>query len=166
MGPIIIAAVANKNVIGYGGKFPWGSFPPYLKRLKVLTFGRTVVMGYGTFLSSGNTPPGRSSLVLTRSPKKLARFGGVAGNAESVDNVIEIAKEKEVLIIGGDDVYQQFIVRPEVRVMYITRIYASFMGDAFFPSFSSNDWRMIKDEPHEINAESLFPFSFQTWIRK
>ncbi|MBI5798766.1 MAG: dihydrofolate reductase [Candidatus Yonathbacteria bacterium] len=167
MGPIIIAAVAHENVIGCRGILPWGHLHADLKRFKAITLGHTVVMGYETFTSLGRPLHGRNNLILTRHPQKLVRFGSLVGHVDSVESVIEIAEKKEVFIIGGGNVYQQFIKRPEVRIMYITRISSRFHGDVFFPNFSTDDWKMTRRDEHDaVGNENTFPLSFETWIRK
>ena len=61
---LIVAAAAN-GMIGADGKLPW-HLPADLKRFKVLTMGKPLVMGRKTFESLPGLLPGRRHIVLTR----------------------------------------------------------------------------------------------------
>lgn len=166
MGPMIIVAVGHNNVIGNKGKMPWGHIKRDMSFFQRVTIGQRVVMGYDTFASIGKPLSNRVNLVMTHHPERLHRFNGSVGFVDSVDSVIEIAKRKETYILGGGKVYQQFMERPETRVMHITRIVGLFDGDTHFPEFSLQDWQIIKREPHGVSEINKYPIIFETWIRK
>lgn len=161
----LIVAIGNENVIGYQGKMPWGRIPLDLQRFKVLTMGRPIVMGYRTLVSvagifpKGKIFPGRTSFVLTREPRKVDPFKECVA-IQNIDFVFEIAERDCVYIIGGGNVYHQFINRADVA--YITRINADFKGDAFFPPFPTDDWNKLGSE-HVHDGE--YDLSFETWAR-
>lgn len=165
MGPIIISAVAYNNVIGNKGGMPWGRLPIDLKRFQETTMGHVVVMGYKTFVSLGKPLSGRRNIILTSQPEKLSRFDGDIGVAENIDSIIKISKRRQTFIIGGENIYHQFIELPETRTMYITRIHARFHGDTFFPEFSRNRWHMIQSEPQAVCEKNKYPLAFEKWIR-
>lgn len=166
MGPIIIAAIAHNNVIGNKGKMPWGHIKRDMAYFQKITRGHRVVTGYDTFISIGKPLPDRVNLVMTNHPERLTRFNGSVGFVDSVDTVIEIAKTKELYILGGGKIYQQFIERPETHIMYITRIFGAFNGDTYFPEFSTDNWQMTKRESHGVSEINKYPVAFETWIRK
>ena len=166
MGPIIMAAIAHNNVIGSNGKMPWGHIKRDMAYFQRVTLGHRVVMGFDAFVSIGKPLPNRINLVMTNYPEKLARFNGSIGFVDSVDSVIKIAETKELYVLGGGRVYQQFIERQEVRIMYITRIIGSFSGDTYFPEFSADDWQMTRCEAHGVSEINKYPIVFETWIRK
>jgi dihydrofolate reductase len=62
---VLIAAVADNNVIGDDNRLIW-RLKTDLKRFRSLTLGRPVLMGRKTFLSIGKPLPGRETVVLTR----------------------------------------------------------------------------------------------------
>ena len=162
----IIAAITEKEqVLGHRGQMPWGHIPRDLAHFKKHTMGHVVVMGYQTFMSIKKPLHGRITIVLTNHPEKLNRFNGSIGTTNSIEEILKIAKTKQVLIVGGAKVYEQFIDLPETKTLYLTRIYAKFPGDTFFPHFSGGKWRMIKTEHHGINAENKYQLSFETWIQ-
>ena len=61
-----IAAIGNDAVIGREGKLPW-HLPDDLK-LPAITWGKPIIMGRKTHESLGRALPGRTNIVLTRSP--------------------------------------------------------------------------------------------------
>lgn len=162
----IIAAVANKNVIGYEGQMPWGCIPRDLSHFKSLTLGRPIVMGYNTLVSvskifpGGKVFPGRVSFVLTREPRKVKMICDDCVAISDINFIIGLAKTECVYIIGGAHVYRQFIDIADVA--HITRIDADFEGDAFFPVFQESEWRRLDCESV---CESGYFLKFETWVR-
>jgi dihydrofolate reductase len=61
-----------------------------------------------------------------------------------------------VFVVGGSDVYRQAM--PFADQMLLTEIDQSPEGDAFFPTFSADDWRQSAREAHE-------GFAFVTYER-
>lgn len=127
----IIAAVAENNCIGNGNEMPW-HLPADLKRLKELTYGKTIVMGIKTFLSLKKPLKGRRHIVLTRNASKYEEFEDVeyCSDAEKVF-VQGQASEEEIFVFGGGEIYKKAM--PYCRRLYITEILESFVGDTFFP---------------------------------
>lgn len=162
----IIAAIANGNVIGNKGQMPWGCIPRDLNHFKTLTLGRPIVMGYNTLVSvskifpKGKIFPGRASFVLTSDPRKVSMFSKECVALSGIDFILDIAKNECVCIIGGENVYRQFIDIADVA--YITRIDADFAGDTFFPAFKDADWRRLDFESVRDGGYSL---NFETWAR-
>ena len=69
---IAIAAMSLNRVIGRDNKIPW-HLPEDFKWFKRLTTGHFVMMGRKTFESLGRPLPNRTNIVISRSPRKLAR---------------------------------------------------------------------------------------------
>ncbi len=67
-----IAAMSLNRVIGRDGAIPW-HLPADFKWFKKLTLGGFVIMGRKTFASLGRPLPDRTNVVLTRTPRRLAR---------------------------------------------------------------------------------------------
>ncbi len=63
----LVVAVSENDVIGRGNRLPW-RLPADLRRFKALTLGKYVLMGRKTYESIGKALPGRTNLVLSRSP--------------------------------------------------------------------------------------------------
>ncbi|NLO70788.1 MAG: dihydrofolate reductase [Porphyromonadaceae bacterium] len=160
----IIAAVAENYVIGKNNKLPW-HLPADLKHFKNKTIGHAVVMGKRTFESLPNGPlPKRKNIVLTSIPE---------GNydkyyeAVSLGDAIDLCEnEAEVYIIGGASLFKQALVYPEINTMYITWIHAEVSGDAYFPKFDENEWKLVSSERHEADEKNEYAYTFAKYEKK
>ena len=143
----IIAALSSNNVIGTENSLPW-EIPADLKHFQKITLGKPVIMGQKTFESIKNPLPGRKNIVLTFD-KDFKPEGCVV--AYSIDEAIQKAeKEKEIMIIGGASIYEQFL--PLADKMYLTLIHRDFKGDSFFPEFDRSEWLEIEREKNESDG--------------
>lgn len=122
-----VVAVAENGVIGKDNKLPW-HFSSDLKFFKGLTTGNTVVMGRKTFDSIGRALPNRDNIVISRSAHEpVPGVTFVTGVPEALDR----AQKGDTFIIGGASIYKETLSR--VDGIYLTRIHASFAGDAYYP---------------------------------
>ncbi len=159
----LIAAAANNNVIGKDNKMLW-HLPADLKRFKKMTMGHTLIMGRKTFESIGKPLKGRKSIVITRQPEYGADGCSVVCSLkEALD---QVKSEKEVFVIGGAEIYTQTIDLHQSRRIFLTRIYGSFEGDAFFPEIDEEKWELIEIEEHEADEKNKFPYGFLKYKRK
>ena len=65
-----IAAMSENRVIGAGNTIPW-HLPEDFKWFKKMTMGNITVMGRKTFESIGKPLPNRTTLILTRHPRRF-----------------------------------------------------------------------------------------------
>ncbi len=159
----IISAVAKNGVIGIKNGLPW-KLAGDLKYFSKITTGKTVLMGRNTFLSILNILdqplPNRRNLVL--SEKKDDITG--AEIFDSWQKVLDLAKNEEIFVIGGANVYKQAI--PFADKLYITKVNCSPEGDVFFPEFNKNDWHLINEEPHLKDEKNEYNYTFKVYERK
>jgi dihydrofolate reductase len=157
----IIAALSDNNVIGRGNRIPWRQSSD-LKRLKALTMGHHLLMGRKTFQSLDRPLPGRTIIVITRD--RSFHADGVL-TAHSLERAIDMARlDDEVFIGGGSQIYEQAL-RLSDR-MYLTRVHAEIVGDAFFPEFDDvTEWNLIDVEHCEADEKNEYPYSFLTYER-
>lgn len=159
----IVAAVANNNVIGNENRLIW-HLPADLKHFKELTTGHTMIMGRKTFESIGQPLKGRKTIVVTTQPDYDAQGCQLA---HSIEEAIKMVKhEKEVFIAGGAEIYRQTIDLYYTRRIYLTRIYANFEGDTFFPEIDPEKWQVIEREDHQPDEKNQYSYSFLTYKRK
>lgn len=127
----LIAAHDKGYLIGNDNKLPW-RIPGELQYFKMITLGKTVVMGKNTFLSLPNGAlPLRKNVVLTRDKDFKAEGVQVIHDFQHfLDNV---PPSEEVIIIGGQQIYEQTIARADK--LYITLVHGKYKGDAYFPSY-------------------------------
>ncbi len=159
----LIAAVANNNVIGSENKLIW-HLPADLKHFKECTMGHTVIMGRKTFDSIGKPLKGRRIIIITRNKDFEVPGTDVV---HSIKDAISLVKnEKEVFVAGGSEIYRQFIDLYYTRRLIITRIYANFEGDAFFPEIDPEKWELLERQDHEPDKKNKYPFAFLTYKKK
>ena len=142
----IIAAIGKNGELGFQGKIPW-HIPADFKHFKETTLGHHLIMGRKTFESIGKPLPGRKTIVLTRSNKKI----------EGVDCVSAVSKalaicaqrgEDEVFIAGGGEIYNLFL--PHAQRLYISEVDFEGEADTVFPEINMEHW-------HELSVEKFDP---------
>lgn len=151
MEKIIIAAVAENNVIGKDGDIPW-HYSEDMKHFKQKTTGNTVIMGRKTFQSlpdSFKPLPDRQNIVLTRSDFSPQSESVTVAN--SLDEAWVRANNEKVFIIGGEGVYEQSLEQTDK--MILTEIKGEYEGDTYFPEWNEEKWR-------ETEREEKNEFSF------
>jgi dihydrofolate reductase len=157
----LIAALAKNRVIGAGNALPW-RLPEDLKHFKALTMGHPVIMGRKTFESIGKPLPGRTNIVVTRSP------GFTAAGCTVVDSpaaalaaaFAEAGRGEEAFVIGGAELYRALF--DSADTLYLTEIDQAIEGDAWFPEFDLKQWQETARVP--ANGAAL-PCAFVTYKR-
>ncbi len=159
----IVAAVANNHVIGSDNKLLW-HLPADLKYFKNLTMGHTIIMGRKTFESIGKPLPGRRTIVVSRRQDYVAPGCEVA---HSVEQALFLAKnQKEVFVVGGAEIYQQTINLPQTKKLYLTRIFALFDGDAYFPNVDPGQWKLVGRNDIKADEKNLYNQTYLTYSRR
>lgn len=143
---VLVAAVAENDVIGRDGDMPW-HYAEDLRHFKETTMGHPVVMGRTTYESIAaridGPLPGRANVVLSRSnldlPEEVVLVHGV-------EEAIEVAAELDdtAFVIGGATVYEQFL--PHTDEMILTEIHGEYEGDTEFPKWDTDEWREVERE--------------------
>ena len=160
----MIAAVAQNNAIGINNKLPW-YLPGDLRYFKAVTMGKPIIMGRKTFESLGKPLPGRTNIVMTRDPGWTNDGVRVVANLDEAlalaSSIAEIDGVSEVMIIGGEQIYQQAL--PQADRLYLTCVGQSFAGDAFFPELVPQEWIEFAREDHL--SEDGLAYSYQVLDR-
>ena len=141
----LIVAMSEDGTIGDKGKIPW-HISDDLKRFKRLTMGHPIIMGRKTYESIGKPLPGRTNIVLTRSPDFTAPPGVL--KFDSLDAALDHCRqqgEKLVFIVGGSEVYRQAL--PVADKLFITEVHQCVTGDTKFPEYDRNQWIEVAREP-------------------
>lgn len=114
----LIVAVTEDNCIGYENDLVFKSKKD-LKRFKELTTNNIVVMGSKTYKSLGYKPlPNRINVVLSN---KLIDNNVLVYNDinKMLDDILIYYPEKDIWVIGGENVYYQF--KDIVDELHITK---------------------------------------------
>ena len=151
---VAVVAMARNRVIGDGEKLLW-HLPGDLKRVKMMTMGRPMIMGRRTYESIGRPLPGRANIVLTS--RRDYRPDGVM-IAHDPETALAMAAEwisgkndriGEIIIFGGGEIYRAFLDRTD-RVE-LTEVDLAPEGSATFPGLEDDQWQ---SEEAEIIAAS------------
>ena|SRR5437763_1976589 len=153
----IIVAYANGRVIGKNGKVPW-HLPSDLQHFKRVTSGHTVVMGRKTFEAIGGPLPQRRNVVLTHNND--IHLPGI----EVVHSTQEVFELGDVFIIGGENVYRQFLAAAER--LYITEIAFETEGDTFFPEWDRQSFTLVSAQEGILDEKNTLPHTFYVYERK
>jgi dihydrofolate reductase len=149
----IFVAASENLVIGYKNALPW-HISEDLKHFKQITINHSVVMGRKTFESIGKPLKERRNIVVSRD--RTLKIDGVEV-VNSLDEAIHRTKnENEIFIIGGEQIYK--IAMPIATHMHITKVYNNIKGDAFFPAFDENEWKILTQKDSETNEGLKFSF--------
>lgn len=136
--------MSRMRVIGAGGGLPW-NLPGDLAHFRRRTLGKPLVLGRKTFESLGGALPGREMIVLSRGGVDESNgVWSVRSKAEALDLAYkraEVLGAGEVCVIGGGEVFGEFLAEAEVLVL--TWVEGKFEGDAFFPEFCYEDWKEV-----------------------
>lgn len=153
----IIVAVAKNNAIGCHNKLLW-HISEDLKRFKEITTGHTIIMGRKTFESLPKVLPNRKHIVITRNMNFNSEDERVTV-IHSIDDILTYAdEEEEYFIIGGEEIYRQFL--PLSQKIYLTIVNKDFEADAFFPDINYSEWTVTDKSPEKTDDEKLFSYTF------
>lgn len=156
----LIAALAENRVIGINNALPW-RLPNDLRHFRRLTTGHAVVMGRKNYESIGKPLPDRTNIVVTRNPRYLAP--GCIVVHSLAEAIAAAGADPEIFVIGGAEIYTQAL--PIAQRMYLTLVHAEVRGDAWFPAFDWDAWRITSREDHAPDAHHAHAYSFLTLER-
>jgi dihydrofolate reductase len=156
----IVVAASTNNIIGKDGGLPW-RLPEDLRRFKETTMGKPMIMGRATWESIGRALPGRQNIVMSRQRNFVAEGCDVVATIE--DALTAAGNAEEVMIIGGGNLYQQFL--PRTDRIYFTRIHSVIDGDTCFPELNDDEWRVIAEERFPASPEREYAFDILTLDR-
>ena len=157
----LIVAVADNWAIGKDNSLLW-HISDDLKRFKALTTGHCIIMGRKTYESFPKRPlPNRRNIVITH-----GNGSGLEG-CEVVHSVQEALEQcesdEQPFIIGGATVYRQFL--PFVARIYLTRVFATFDADTFFPEIDLSQFEQTAASEVFTDEKSGLRYQFLEYRR-
>ena len=161
----IIVAASENNAIGKNNSMLW-NLPEDMRFFKNRTWGLPLIMGRKTFEALGNKAlAGRFNIVISR------QHGYKTGNPEAMEansllKAIELAGKmdaKEVFIGGGGQIYKESILLCDT--IYMTRVFATLEGDAFFPVIPRDIFHLVHSEKVPADEKHAYAMDFQTWTK-
>lgn len=138
--------------------------PGDLKYFKEKTLGKVVVMGRATLesLPGGKPLPGRTNIVMSRNPDFSADCI-VCHSRGELFNVLEDYDMEDVIIIGGEDIFKQFM--PYCNSHLVTKINAVLEADKYFENLDLRDDLELAYES-ETRCENGIEYKFTEYRRK
>jgi dihydrofolate reductase len=143
----IVAAHDQNNGIGYKGAIPWPRIAEDKKYFHSLIHGKDIVMGMNEYQEGYQRA---KHVYSTRKVYVLSRSKDAVDNAEIVGDitaVLKIAKQSDIWVIGGAQVYEQLL--PYADKMYLTIIDGVFPADTYFPAYRQSDWHIVKSQSRD-----------------
>jgi dihydrofolate reductase len=155
--------MSENRVIGKNNTLPW-RLPEDLKYFKRTTMGSSVIMGRKTWDSIGKVLPGRTNIIVTRSPtlqiERVKMALSVPEAIELAEHAAFIDGSDEAFIIGGAELYSEAM--PFADRFYLTRVHAEVEGDTFLQSFDEAAWREISRK--EYRKSDLNPLDYSICV--
>ena len=151
----MIFACDEQGAIGKNGDLPWRQSTD-LQHFKRVTLNKTIVMGRKTWDSLGQALPSRRNIVMSRK--------GVE-NIESMtfEQVLELAENEEVVIIGGGEIYALFL--EHAKEIHRTIIHTTVEeADTFGPEISDAIYYLLSEKQIGPSDRDEHPMTFQHWI--
>lgn len=164
MSIIMVANLDMNNGIGNADGSLLFDLPKDMKFFKSITSKKRVVMGRKTWESLPVRPLAkRRNYVLTMNENYVAEGATLLYSTEEIR---EMAQDKDVYIIGGAELYYQFI--DEADELYITHVHAVDLdARVHFPDFGYKEWEIIGTPiKHEEDEEHEHAFTFTHYKRK
>ena len=140
------------------------NIPRDMAHFKRTTSGHKVVMGRKTWDSLPKKPlKNRENYVLTRNKNFKANGATVL---HSIKDVLELAENEEVFIIGGGDIYKELM--PYADKLILTHVHSfNFNARVFFPDFSAKDWKIDTESMEKHEETDRHPsFTFAVYHRR
>lgn len=165
MSVIIIAAIGENGELGKDNDLMW-SLPNDFKRFRKLTLNKNIIMGRKTFESLPGILPQRNHIVITRD-EVLKHDSDSVIFTNSINSAVGLHKNDNIeqYIIGGGEIYKQSMDISDK--LEITKVHGIFNdADTFFPIIDTDVWKLVYSEYNEKDDQHLYPFTYQTWIKK
>ncbi|VFP84508.1 Dihydrofolate reductase [Candidatus Erwinia haradaeae] len=152
----LIAAVTINDIIGRQSTIPW-FLPADLDWFQKNTLNKPIIMGRCTWDSLPFPLSGRVNIILSRFPRISTAMVRWVTNIEDVFSAA--GEVPELMVIGGGEVYQQFI--SSAQRLYLTHINKIVIGDTHFPHYERTQWKEIFSQYYERNAHNKYDLFFE-----
>jgi dihydrofolate reductase len=155
----IIVAVADNNVIGKDNKLIW-HLPDDMKFFMEKTTGHCVITGrknYESIPLKFRPLPNRTNIVVTNQQNYQAPGAIVVSSIEDAITKAKETDDEEIFIIGGAEIYKQTLNITD-RI-YLTKIYHTFDGDAFFPEIN-DEWKEVNRKEGLVNEKNIYKHDY------
>ena len=168
----IIAAIDEGQGLGKEGDLAWRlsadmkHFKEVTTAVKDPSLKNVLIMGRKTWESlpvKFRPLPERINIVLTHQrtyavPNGVLVFNGL----DTALNAVGAMDTGSIFVIGGANLYNQAIIHPECKGLFITQVKGQYPCDVFFPAIP-DCFKLIKTSP--ISQENAVSFYFKEYAR-
>lgn len=154
----LIAAVDKHWAIGNKGQM-LVTIPKDQTLFREETIGKVIVMGRKTFesLPGGQPLYGRKNIVMTRDPEYKPKGTIVCNSLEEAMNELKQYKSEEIFIVGGQQIYEQFL--PFCNVAHVTYVDYTYHADTYFPNLDKQaGWKLALESEEETYFDLCYTF--------
>lgn len=168
----IIACINQKRVLGDGGKLLY-HIGNDLANFKRQTLNNVVIMGRKTYESLPNGEPLKNRInVIITSDKEFgvnSDFDNVY-IVHSIEDAVELCEaffnDKELFVIGGGNIYRQFMEMGLIDEMRLTIVNDDADGDTVFPEYDEEEWYVYYKSMAQVSSWEGVDKSFYFEILK
>lgn len=131
----------------------WDRLPEDMKFFQSVTKGKVVIMGRKTWESLPVKPlPDRINVVISST---MVTYQGDVRVYRSLKRAIEAFRERKTVIIGGQDIYTEALIKYVINKLYITTVESNPRAidpskfDRFFPQFDIEKYYSLCGRPEK-----------------
>lgn len=166
----LIVAISENGVIGNNGDIPW-KLPQDMKHFSRTTKNKVVIMGRHTWFSlpeKFRPLPHRTNIIVSAKlvdDKDDMPDGTVlVTNLKDAWQIAESLGVDEAVVIGGVRLYEEAL--PQVDRIYLTRVEASYEGDAKFDIPNDLLQKDFTGKILQIGTEDTLSFNIVEYNKK
>jgi dihydrofolate reductase len=167
----LIVAMCKNNGIGSNGKIPW-YIKKDLQHFAKLTKGKgnnAVIMGNNTWKSlpggEGTGLKDRDNFVLSSTASADLKRDETIKTFKTIADLDTYLSTPEnnyetIWVIGGAQIYKQFLAADKINTCYVTYIDKEFDCDTFFPILDETQWQETdRNDSYEIDYGCVVSYS-------
>jgi dihydrofolate reductase len=160
---ILVAMIDQNDGLGDENGNLLYDLPKDRRFFQSVTTGKHVVMGRKTWESLPKKPLAkRKNYVVTMDENYVAEGATVL---HSIEEVLELAKDKDVYIIGGGELYFQTIEHAEKLIL--THVHSiNYDATSIFPPVTVQNWKLTKVQENKADKKHAHNFTFAWYERK
>ena len=155
----LIVAMSDNYIIGNNNKLLW-DIKEDMKLFKETTKNSIVVMGRKTYESIGKPLENRINVILTKDHEFVGTLNAedifITNNLRIYNSfnqlykkLNELSENDTVFVIGGRQLYKQFLDKSLIDEMFISHIKGNFEGDTKFPFVDFKKYSLIHKKDYK-----------------
>ena len=168
----LIACINRKRILGKDGHLIW-RIGNDMANFKRQTLNNVVIMGRKTFESLPNGAPlkDRVNIIITHDEEFGVdqKYDNVY-IVHSIEDAVELCEaffnDKELFVIGGGNIYRQFMEMGLIDEMRLTIVNDDADGDTVFPEYDEEEWYVYYKSMAQVSSWEGVDKSFYFEILK